>query len=207
LQGEFFGKWQQASRHWLDRMAAETKLVSELTGKLTAARSIPDAMTACREFTSRRIEIMMEDTKHLWDDAAKLMQARTKGLGISGSLRYGLVEGMDVRGLSRTHNFPPRWNGGAKPRAIVDLASGLATGSPLLFEMIQFDRVRIQVPLRNPVHAFESILCSLDSAISALCAANIDGPLDAFTRMPSIVAQSLDEADTVGSHGILPVSG
>jgi hypothetical protein len=28
----------------------------------------------------------------------------------SGPLRYGIVEGMDMRD-SRTHNYPPRWNG------------------------------------------------------------------------------------------------
>jgi len=27
----------------------------------------------------------------------------------SGPLRYGIVEGMDMRD-SRTHNYPPRWN-------------------------------------------------------------------------------------------------
>jgi putative SOS response-associated peptidase YedK len=28
----------------------------------------------------------------------------------SGPLRYGIVQGMDLRD-SRTHNYPPRWNG------------------------------------------------------------------------------------------------
>jgi hypothetical protein len=28
----------------------------------------------------------------------------------SGPLRYGIVEGMDMRD-SRVHNYPPRWNG------------------------------------------------------------------------------------------------
>lgn len=80
VQSEFFGKWQ---RRWLDRIAAETKLTSEMTAKLTAARSIPDAAAVCQEWTTRRIELMVEDSRQFWDDAQKFVQSGAKGLGVS----------------------------------------------------------------------------------------------------------------------------
>ena len=43
-QTELFNELQEANQHWLDRIQAETNLASEFASKLTAARSIPDAM-------------------------------------------------------------------------------------------------------------------------------------------------------------------
>ena len=36
----------------------------------------------------------------------------------SGPLRYGMVEGMDMRD-SRAHNYPPRWNGAPSQELLV----------------------------------------------------------------------------------------
>ena len=83
MQNDFFGKCQEANRYWLKRMQAEASLTSEFTAKLTAARSVPDAMAAYQSWASRRIEMMMEDTQHLWDDAQKFLPMSAKGLGIS----------------------------------------------------------------------------------------------------------------------------
>ena len=83
VQSEFFGECQEASRYWLDRIQTEAKLASEFTTKLTAAHSIPAAMTVCQEWTSRRLEMMAEDTTHLLKDAQKFMQTGSKGLGTS----------------------------------------------------------------------------------------------------------------------------
>ena len=76
-QTELFDIFQETNRQWVDRIQAEATLASELTSKLTAARSIPDAMSACQEWGSRRFEMMAEDTKHLLDDTQKFMQAGT----------------------------------------------------------------------------------------------------------------------------------
>jgi Phasin protein len=74
-QTELFDIFQESNRQWVGRIQAEATLASELTSKLTAARSIPDAMSACQEWGSRRFEMMAEDTKHLLDDSQKFMQA------------------------------------------------------------------------------------------------------------------------------------
>ncbi len=73
-QKELVGKFQESNQQWLDRLQAEATLTSEFASKLTAASSIPDAMTACQEWGSRRFEMMTEDTRHLVDDAQRFMQ-------------------------------------------------------------------------------------------------------------------------------------
>ncbi len=74
-QSELFDQCQNASRHWLDRIQAEANVASEFATKLTAVRSIPEAMIACQEWNSRRLEVISDDARHLLDDAQKFMQA------------------------------------------------------------------------------------------------------------------------------------
>jgi hypothetical protein len=74
-QTELLEKLQEMNRQWFDRAQSEADLASELTSKLTAARSIPDAIAAYQEWTSRRFEMMAEDGKHLLADTQKFMEA------------------------------------------------------------------------------------------------------------------------------------
>jgi hypothetical protein len=73
-QSELLDKFQETNREWLDRLQSEATLASEFASKLTAARSIPDAMTACQDWTSRRFEMMAEDGKHVLADSQKFME-------------------------------------------------------------------------------------------------------------------------------------
>ncbi len=57
-QTEFLEKLQEMNRQWFDRAQSEASLASEFTSKLTAARSIPEAMAAYQEWASRRFEMM-----------------------------------------------------------------------------------------------------------------------------------------------------
>ncbi len=91
-QAELFQNWQDTNREWLDRIQAESNLASEFASKLTASRSIPEAMTAHQDWIRRRFEMMAEDTKHLMDNAQKFIQAgahvfanswTSKGSGVS----------------------------------------------------------------------------------------------------------------------------
>ena len=77
-QTEFLEKLQEINRQWFDRAQSEASLASEFTSKLTAARSIPEAMAAYQEWASRRFEMMAEDGKHLFADAQKFMEAATR---------------------------------------------------------------------------------------------------------------------------------
>jgi hypothetical protein len=67
VQRDFF---QETSRHWLDRMRTEADLASGFSAKLTAVRSVPDAMAVCQEWAGRRMDMMVEDYKHLFDGVA-----------------------------------------------------------------------------------------------------------------------------------------
>jgi len=44
LQKELFEVYEQASRAWLDRVKSEMALWSELSTKLSATRSVPEAL-------------------------------------------------------------------------------------------------------------------------------------------------------------------
>ena len=77
-QTEFLEKLQEMNRQWFDRAQSEASSASEFTSKLTAARSIPEAMAAYQEWASRRFEMMAEDGKHLFADAQKFMEAATR---------------------------------------------------------------------------------------------------------------------------------
>jgi hypothetical protein len=77
-QTEQLSNLQETNRQWLERVQAEASLASELISKLTAARSIPDAMSAYQEWGSRRLAMMAEDTKHLMDNTQKFMQTSAR---------------------------------------------------------------------------------------------------------------------------------
>jgi DNA topoisomerase VI subunit B len=82
-------KLQEMNRQWFDRAQAEANLASELASKLTAARSIPDAMAAYQEWASRRFEMMAEDGKHLLADTQKFMEAATHLLPNASLIKGG----------------------------------------------------------------------------------------------------------------------
>jgi hypothetical protein len=84
-QTELLDKFQEANRQWLERMQREAELTSEFASKLTAARSIPETMSACQEWTRRRLEMMSEDGKHLLADMQSFMETGAR-LMPSGSL-------------------------------------------------------------------------------------------------------------------------
>lgn len=65
---------QESNQQWLERVRAETNLASEFASKLTAARSLPDTMTACQEWSSRQLAMMTEDSKHVLADAQKFIE-------------------------------------------------------------------------------------------------------------------------------------
>jgi Phasin protein len=73
-QTELLDKLQETNRKWFERMQSEANLASEFASRLTAVRSIPDAMIACQEWTSRRLEMMAEDGKHLLADCQKFTE-------------------------------------------------------------------------------------------------------------------------------------
>ena len=60
-QDELLNQLRKLNEIWLDRLRSDANLASEFTAKLTEARSIPEAMSASQEWTTRRLQMMAED--------------------------------------------------------------------------------------------------------------------------------------------------
>jgi hypothetical protein len=83
-QREMLNNLQETNRQWFDRMQSEAKIASDFANKLMGARSIPDAMTVCQEWTNRQLEMTAEDAKRFFADGQKFIECSTRMLS-SGS--------------------------------------------------------------------------------------------------------------------------
>jgi hypothetical protein len=75
MQKELLQLIEDANREWLARMEQEQKLVSELTARLTASHSAPEAASAYQEWLDRRVKLMSEDSKKFVADWQKFANA------------------------------------------------------------------------------------------------------------------------------------
>ena len=73
-QSELLEKFEQSRRQWMERVQSEASMASEFASKLTAARSIPDAMTIYQDWAHRRLEMMEDDRKHVLAECQKLAE-------------------------------------------------------------------------------------------------------------------------------------
>jgi hypothetical protein len=78
MQKELFDMFTGMNRTWLSRMESEAKLASDLVEKLTAARSVPDAVSACQECATRQFEMFTEDGRRLLADSQKFIETGTR---------------------------------------------------------------------------------------------------------------------------------
>ncbi len=80
IQVELFNALQKINQGWADRAKTEADLASEFVTKLTAMRSIPDAITVSQELANRRMEMLAEDGRHLMSDGQKVMEVGARFL-------------------------------------------------------------------------------------------------------------------------------
>jgi hypothetical protein len=73
VQTELLANLQEINPAWVARAQSELDLASELTSRLTAARSLPDAATACQEWASKRTAMLAEDGRRLVTDSQKFV--------------------------------------------------------------------------------------------------------------------------------------
>jgi hypothetical protein len=93
VQTELFEKLQESNKQWLDRLQSEANMASDLASTLASARSMPDVMTACQEWSNRRFVMMAEDGKHLFADAQKFMETGARLVWWSNDKRGGSWRG------------------------------------------------------------------------------------------------------------------
>jgi len=89
MQKEILGAYEQASRVWLVRVQAEVELWSQLAAKLTATRSVPEALGAYQESVAQRMQMAAEDGRKLAEDCkeilGKITQSVSKGSGLGST--------------------------------------------------------------------------------------------------------------------------
>jgi hypothetical protein len=73
LQDEILQVYEEASQAWLERVKAEVDLWSDLAARLTASRSIPDALSAYQKCAAERMQMAAEDGRRMTSDVQKMM--------------------------------------------------------------------------------------------------------------------------------------
>jgi hypothetical protein len=84
VQNELLATYEQATRAWLARMKSEVDLWSELSSGLAATRTLPEAMQACQESMSKRMQMAAEDARGLTEECGKITQKMSGSLGKAG---------------------------------------------------------------------------------------------------------------------------
>src|SRR5215472_9864335 len=80
---EFFNTLEEMGRDWMTRATAEVDLSLKLSKKLTAAHSVPDAITAYQEWLSEEMNARAEDARLLMSNGQKVMDASSRLLSSS----------------------------------------------------------------------------------------------------------------------------
>jgi hypothetical protein len=78
VQGEFFNTLQEMSRDWMACATSEIELGVKLSNRLSAARSVPDAIAAYQEWLSEEMGARAEDARRLMSNGQKFMDTSTR---------------------------------------------------------------------------------------------------------------------------------
>ena len=84
MQKELLDVYEQASRAWLARVKSEVDLWSELAAKLSATRSMPEALELYQKFVTQRMQMAAQDGRQLVEDCQKITQKVTRSLSGNG---------------------------------------------------------------------------------------------------------------------------
>jgi hypothetical protein len=80
LQKDLLGAYEEASRAWLARVQTEVDLWSGLAARLSATRSVPEAVAAYQECVAQRMKMAAEDGQRLADECQKGMNKISRAL-------------------------------------------------------------------------------------------------------------------------------
>jgi hypothetical protein len=80
MQKELLDTYEQVSRAWLDRAKSKMELWSRLGAKMTATRSIPEAIEVYQNCLAEQMQMTAEDGKRLFDDCQKITQKIARSL-------------------------------------------------------------------------------------------------------------------------------
>ena len=80
MQKELLGAYEEASRAWLARVKSEVELWTGLAQKLTATRSVPEAVAAYQECVAQRMKMAAEDGQRITEECQKGMNKISRAL-------------------------------------------------------------------------------------------------------------------------------
>jgi hypothetical protein len=80
IQKELLDMYDQAGRDWLARIKSEAELWSELAAKLSAARSVPEAVELYQQCISQRMKMVTQDAQRLSEDYGSFIQKLSRSL-------------------------------------------------------------------------------------------------------------------------------
>jgi hypothetical protein len=84
LQGEMFEVLSNIGREWFARATSEAELASRLPNKLTAARSVPDALSAYQEWLGEWMNRCGEDSYRIVSDSQRIISAGVRCFADAG---------------------------------------------------------------------------------------------------------------------------
>ncbi len=78
IQKELLETYEQASRAWVDRVRSEVELWSDLANKLSASRSLPDALGAYQDSVAQRLQMAADDGRRMATECQDIMGRITR---------------------------------------------------------------------------------------------------------------------------------
>jgi hypothetical protein len=84
MQRQFWETAGKISQTWLDQSQSEAALLAELSSKIAAARSVPDAAAVYQEFASRQLQLFAESGRRMFKDGEGLIGAGGRSLAARG---------------------------------------------------------------------------------------------------------------------------
>ena len=85
IQKDLLDAYEQIGRVWLARVQSEVELWTGLAAKLTATRSVPDALGAYQECVAQRMQMIAEDGRRIPENCQEIVSKITRSLSNVGS--------------------------------------------------------------------------------------------------------------------------
>jgi hypothetical protein len=80
VQTEMLGLLSEIGQEWFARATSEAELAFKLPNKLTAARSVPDAISAYQEWFGEWMNMRGEDSRRLISDGQRIVETGVRCL-------------------------------------------------------------------------------------------------------------------------------
>lgn len=77
IQTDLLTEVQEISRHWMERAQTEATLAAEFFSKVTATKSVPEAMSLCHDWAGQRMKLAAEDASYALEASRKLAEVST----------------------------------------------------------------------------------------------------------------------------------